>query len=81
MGAAAAPVIIFTLIWIVIGGVLPWFVPKGENRGVIQTMLITTSVCCYLFWLCTYMMQMNPLFGPQLHKGTLQILKKEWPQF
>ncbi|XP_076368565.1 V-type proton ATPase subunit e 2-like [Tachypleus tridentatus] len=74
MGASAAPVIIITLFWIVIGGVIPWFVPKNENRGIIQTMLVTTAVCCYLFWLCTYMMQMNPLFGPLIDNKTLTMI-------
>ncbi|KFM78839.1 V-type proton ATPase subunit e 2, partial [Stegodyphus mimosarum] len=78
MGASAVPFVILTLFWFVVGGVLPWFVPKGVNRGVIQTMLVTTAVCCYLFWLCCYMVQMNPLFGPQLPTVTLAVMKEVW---
>ncbi|GFS63003.1 v-type proton ATPase subunit e 2 [Nephila pilipes] len=78
MGASAVPFVIFTLFWGVIGGVLPWFVPAGINKGVIQTMLVLTAVCCYLFWLCCYMSQMNPLIGPQLTRTTLAVMKEVW---
>ncbi|GLH13151.1 Uncharacterized protein GBIM_17776 [Gryllus bimaculatus] len=53
MGASAVPVIIFTILWGVVGIVLPFVVPKGPNRG----------------WLCCYMAQMNPLIGPKLSNG------------
>ena len=34
----------------------------------------------YLFpsWLCAYMMQMNPLLGPELSNTTMLIMKREW---
>ncbi|GFQ97651.1 v-type proton ATPase subunit e 2 [Trichonephila clavata] len=65
MGASAVPFVIFTLFWGVIGGVLPWFVPAGVNKGVIQTMLVLTAACCYLFWLCiiNYIYYISVAFG------------------
>lgn len=78
MGASPAPVVLFTLLWLAIGAVVPWFVPKGDNRGLIQTMIIITAVSCYTFWLCAYMSQMNPLIGPQLENDTLVIMRHEW---
>merc|ERR1711911_342627 len=70
MGASAIPIIIFTAFWGVVGGILPWFVPKGPNRGVTQTVLVITACSCWLFWLCCYLMQMNPLIGPNQEPNT-----------
>lgn len=78
MGASAAPVALFTLFWLVMGAVVPWFVPKGDNRGMIQTMIAITAVLCYTFWLCTYMSQMNPLVGPLIKNETVVIMRYEW---
>jgi hypothetical protein len=33
MGFALAPIIVFTVLWVVVGIVLPFIVPKGPNRG------------------------------------------------
>ena len=63
MGAAALPVIMFTLIWGGVGLVAPYFVKAGPNKRLIQTCLTLTAACCWLFWLCCYMAQMNPLIG------------------
>ena len=66
MGAAALPVIMFTLIWGGVGIVAPYFVKAGPNKRLIQTSLALTAACCWLFWLCCYMAQMNPLIGESI---------------
>ncbi|XP_025418557.1 V-type proton ATPase subunit e 2 [Sipha flava] len=78
MGAAFLPVLIFTSLWGVVGIVLPFLLPKGPDRGVQQLMLMMTAATCYLFWLCCYMAQMNPLVGPKLNNHTILIIAREW---
>jgi hypothetical protein len=33
MGAAVAPVVVFTVLWAIVGIILPFFVPKSPNKG------------------------------------------------
>ncbi|XP_023342600.1 V-type proton ATPase subunit e 2-like isoform X2 [Eurytemora carolleeae] len=75
------PVLMFTLIWGLVGGVAPKFVPRGPHQSLIQMSLLLTGICCWLFWLCCYMSQMNPLIGPELDMKTMIALKHYWGDF
>lgn len=33
MGASVVPILVFTILWGIVGIVLPFVVPKGPNRG------------------------------------------------
>eukprot|EP00055_Hartaetosiga_balthica_P003038 m.6221 g.6221 ORF g.6221 m.6221 type:complete len:85 (+) comp2560_c0_seq1:40-294(+) len=39
---------------------------KSEDRGLVQTMVITTAFCLWIFWLAAYMSQMHPLLAPEM---------------
>ncbi|KAL1122764.1 hypothetical protein AAG570_003091 [Ranatra chinensis] len=81
MGASIIPCIIMTILWAIVGIFLPILVPKGPNRGIIQVALILTGVTCWLFWLCAYMAQMNPLIGPKLKNTTILMMAKQWVSY
>jgi len=72
------PAVVMTIFWLIIGGVVPWLIPKGDNKGIIQTMLVMTSVCCYMFWLSTWLMQMNPLVGPSISETAMRVAQAQW---
>ncbi|XP_058959331.2 V-type proton ATPase subunit e [Pocillopora verrucosa] len=77
VGLAVVPVIVVTAIWVIVGGIVPLFI-KGPNKRLIQTMLVMTAVCCWLFWICAYFCQLNPLIGPEIQAGALRAAVKEW---
>ena len=46
--------------------------------SVLQVVLMLIGICCWLFWFCCYMSQMNPLIGPVLNQRTLVAVKEYW---
>ncbi|XP_063729454.1 V-type proton ATPase subunit e-like [Symsagittifera roscoffensis] len=81
MGAAAKVLIwlLMTIFWALIGIGLPIIIPeKIDNRRLIQAMLALTAFFCYTFWLCTYLMQLNPLIAPEIKVDVAWAIVKEW---
>ncbi|KAJ8317470.1 hypothetical protein KUTeg_005374 [Tegillarca granosa] len=76
------PAVAMTSIWGFVGIVAPIFVQfcmRGSpNKGVVQVMLVLTAACCWLFWLCAWMFQLNPLIGPSLETNFIRYIQEEW---
>jgi V-type H+-transporting ATPase subunit e len=75
---AGIPFVVMTSVFGFIGIILPILIPKGPNQGVTRVMLTESAVCCYIFWVCTILMQLNPLIGPQLSNTTIYVMQHEW---
>ncbi|PFH31472.1 hypothetical protein BESB_029070 [Besnoitia besnoiti] len=43
-------------------------ISKKEILGLMFTLVTTTVVCLWLFWICAYMAQMHPLIYPERPK-------------
>jgi len=78
MGFSIVPFLIFTIFWGIVGIVLPFCVRKAPNRGIVQVVLMLTAATCWLFWLCCYLAQLNPLIGPKLENKTILLIAREW---
>ncbi|KAL8609846.1 hypothetical protein ACOMHN_020681 [Nucella lapillus] len=76
--------IIVSGVWGFVGIVLPiltqFVMWKSPNKGVVQMCFILTAVCCYLFWISTYLCQLNPQIGPQLETHLIRMMQLEWPK-
>jgi len=58
---------IFFLITGIVVTVLSFCSPAMcKDRGLTNLLIWTATICCWLMWLITYMMQMNPLIAPKL---------------
>ncbi|EDW58933.1 uncharacterized protein VhaM9.7-d [Drosophila virilis] len=64
--------ILFTIFWVLFGAI-GWMVAAFfKERTLIRCCILLTAACCWLVWLVTFLMQMNPLVGPRV--GQLNIL-------
>jgi len=81
MAAGWLPIFMFTLIWALIGGVAPRYVPNGPHKQLIQMCLLLTAICCWMFWFLCYIAQMNPLIGPDLDWKSLAAANFYWGKF
>ncbi|CAB0008806.1 unnamed protein product [Nesidiocoris tenuis] len=64
--------------WAVVAFIVPWFIPKGPNRGVTQWCIVLSAICCWAFWGLNYLTQMNPLIGPKLSSNQISAIAREW---
>lgn len=78
MGSPAIPFVVVTAFWGIIGIICPFFVRKSENSQIIRVCLILTAVCNWLFWVCVYLHQLNPLIGPELKPEIAVAVLEQW---
>ncbi|XP_017085146.1 V-type proton ATPase subunit e 1 [Drosophila eugracilis] len=71
-----AVVSIFWLLFAIIGFLVSY---RFQERGIIRCCCILTAVCCYLAWLVTFLMQLNPLVGPKSDQKVILGMMTYWP--
>ncbi|XP_045482547.1 V-type proton ATPase subunit e-like [Harmonia axyridis] len=81
MGFEVISFAVATAFWAIIGIIAPLCVPRGRNRSIIRLCLILTAICCWLFWFCAFVVQMNPLLGPKIEKDHYLIMARNWGSF
>ncbi|XP_072931574.1 uncharacterized protein [Epargyreus clarus] len=60
------PIIGITVFFTIVLIVGPLLVRKGPNKGIVQSSIMLTAFCMWIFWVTVYIGQMNPLMGPRL---------------
>lgn len=50
-----------------------------SGGSLVQTIIITASLCMYLFYVIAYMAQLNPLIAPQLKMDYVYYKSEETP--
>ncbi|CAI8033173.1 V-type proton ATPase subunit e 1 [Geodia barretti] len=72
---------IITIFWVAVfiaGFIVPFLIPKNPNRWTIGTMIATTAICCYVFWLIAFLAQLNPLIGPEVPNAVAAHMRRAW---
>ncbi|XP_017954859.1 V-type proton ATPase subunit e2 [Drosophila navojoa] len=49
-----------------------------KERSIIRCCVLLTAACCWIVWLVTFVMQMNPLVGPRMHRPILMAMMSYW---
>ncbi|EDW83885.1 uncharacterized protein Dwil_GK18963 [Drosophila willistoni] len=66
---------IFWLLFILIG----WMAAKRfKEKGLIRCCFLLTGVCCWLIWVITFLMQLNPLTGPRASQKVIYAMMTYW---
>ncbi|XP_017006917.2 V-type proton ATPase subunit e [Drosophila takahashii] len=71
-------IIFFTIFWAAVAKFGPLLVTKDPHDDLVRCIFLLTAVVCWLFWLCCYLAQLNPLLGPKLNGNTIRIIAASW---
>jgi uncharacterized protein with PQ loop repeat len=73
MSLVILPVVVTTfLLLVTLTGY--YFTPKGKDQQIVRVMIVMTSFCVWLLWALAYLMQCNPILGPQINSETVKKL-------
>ncbi|XP_023175185.1 V-type proton ATPase subunit e [Drosophila hydei] len=70
--------IIFTVFWALFAGVGCIVAKYFKERTLIRCCVLLTAACCWLVWLVTFLMQLNPLVGPRLQQMDILGMLSYW---
>ncbi|XP_017019490.1 V-type proton ATPase subunit e [Drosophila kikkawai] len=71
-------IIFVTAFWVAVAKFGPILFSKAPQQDLVRCVCLLTAVCCWLFWLCCYLAQLNPLVGPKLNQNTIKIIARSW---
>ncbi|KAH8329602.1 hypothetical protein KR074_000219 [Drosophila pseudoananassae] len=77
MGAILT-IIFFTTFWAAVARVGPRLMSKAPQQDLVRCCFLLAAVCCWLFWFCCYLAQLNPLIGPKLKQDTIKMIARSW---
>eukprot|EP00042_Codosiga_hollandica_P017206 m.46376 g.46376 ORF g.46376 m.46376 type:complete len:89 (-) comp47397_c0_seq1:110-376(-) len=64
---SAFGIIITTFVFFMLAVAGWWGIaPFTSDPGLTRVMVVLTPFCMYVFWLCTYLSQLNPIISPEL---------------
>lgn len=67
-----------TLLWVILAAAGFFLAMLFKDRLLIRCCVILSVVCCYLLWLVTFLMQLNPLIGPKMDQNVLYAMTAYW---
>ncbi|XP_062125636.1 V-type proton ATPase subunit e [Drosophila sulfurigaster albostrigata] len=70
--------LVLTAFWIIVALVGCLVAKRFKERGVIKCCVILTAVCCWLLWVSTFLMQLNPLIGPRVDQIVIFGMMSYW---
>lgn len=71
-------IVFVTAFWAAVAKFGPRLFSKAEQQDLVHCVCQLTAVCCWLFWLCCYLAQLNPLVGPRLNQVAVKLIARSW---
>ncbi|KAH8358748.1 hypothetical protein KR093_002094 [Drosophila rubida] len=70
--------IVITLFWIAFAIIGCFAASRYDEKAIIRCCFILTAVCCWLLWVSTFLMQLNPLIGPRVNQRVIYGMVSYW---